>query len=473
MRWTTTDPRSAGFADSEGATINYVSSGAFVTLLKTGSGSTDWSEVKAIVPPTVGSRCPVVTTDPRTAGRAGSLDEVVLYTTGGTGTYLIKYGTGNTDWVPLPTMPIIGVGNEGDVYTTVSGVAVWQAPSSGGSSADPIFSGGQDGAINFNGGAVTVATGPVANVYTLTQNVAATDINVAVSVHRQHRRVRDLLQRHAVGQRNNPQQRQRRYEHRRRHRDGTRAALGAPAEASRRWHAGGNGAINAMLVLVRRRSDERADMESRRRRWCRLAADTTSALRAPQAAPARAEARVDVVAVGTRSAAQAGSALAARSARSTRQRTHSLHDSRPRNRTALFGSLDWRRQAHHRRMRTTGPGVANVDGAGGGGAGGWIVIAARNHCTFTGTVESKGGAGGSGYSFNVGGAAGGIGGPGAGGGPAERSSSSWAPARLPTFDVTGGLGGTGGSCTGGTVRQRQSWNGGDGGSGKLITRVLG
>jgi hypothetical protein len=104
MRWTTTDPRSAGLADKSGATINYVSSGdEFVTLVKVGSGNTDWAEVDAVLPLADGRLAVSVRLGrsahcrPRRQSRRGR-----LYYTGGAGVYLIKYGTGNTDWVPLP-----------------------------------------------------------------------------------------------------------------------------------------------------------------------------------------------------------------------------------------------------------------------------------------------------------------------------------------------------------------------------------
>jgi hypothetical protein len=108
MRWTTTDPRSAGFQDRQGATINYVTAGAYTTLQKVGTGSTDWAEVSAVITASPMAGCPTVSADPRSSGRAGSLDEIVLYYTAGAGVYLIKYGAGDTDWVALPTIATSG-----------------------------------------------------------------------------------------------------------------------------------------------------------------------------------------------------------------------------------------------------------------------------------------------------------------------------------------------------------------------------
>jgi hypothetical protein len=117
MTWTTTDPRSAGRAGKPGVVVNYVTGGAIKTLVKVGTGATAWAEVTAVLPaaPMDSSRCPTTSTDPRVAGgRAGEVDEIVMYYTGGVGTYLIKYGTGNTNWVPLPDLS----GSTGGVPTT-------------------------------------------------------------------------------------------------------------------------------------------------------------------------------------------------------------------------------------------------------------------------------------------------------------------------------------------------------------------
>src|SRR5687767_6829903 len=105
MRFTATDPRVGGFADSVGAVLGYVSSGAIYTLVKVDSADTAWASAPALLPstPMDFTKCRPVSTDPRTgSGRAAQLNEIVLYYTGGVGEYLIKYGTGDTDWVQLP-----------------------------------------------------------------------------------------------------------------------------------------------------------------------------------------------------------------------------------------------------------------------------------------------------------------------------------------------------------------------------------
>lgn len=104
MRFVTTDPRSAGLADSVGSVLGYVTGGALYTLVKAGTGNTDWAHVRPVVipAPMESTKCPAVATDPSSGGRAGNIGEIVLYYTGGVGVYYIKYGTGSTDWVPLP-----------------------------------------------------------------------------------------------------------------------------------------------------------------------------------------------------------------------------------------------------------------------------------------------------------------------------------------------------------------------------------
>jgi len=74
------------------------------------------------------SQCPAVSSDPRTgAGRYGALNAVVLYHTGGVGVYLVKYGTGATDWVPLPDVntlaPTAHTHVQADVTSLVSDLA--------------------------------------------------------------------------------------------------------------------------------------------------------------------------------------------------------------------------------------------------------------------------------------------------------------------------------------------------------------
>jgi hypothetical protein len=471
MRWTTTDPRSAGLADKSGATINYVSSGdEFVTLVKVGSGNTDWAEVDAVLLPSPmdSSRCPFVSADPRTAGRAGNLNELVFYYTAGAGVYLIKYDSGDTDWVKLPAAFNPGVGSEGDVYTTVAGVAVWQAPASGGSSADPIFSGGQDGAIDFNGGAVSVATGPVANVYTLFQNVAATDINLPSPYIVDTVGYGVFYNGELTGDgkfRNN----------------GTAGAsivgggdtgtggAGAPAATLPGGASGGNGAINSGSTASAGGGTSGCPT------WNPVGAGGAAGAASPGSGTAgTAGGTCKGGGSGGRGGggfsvgAQNGTAGGAVSTvNNDSAYTHCMISGR--NITgSLFGGSTGGGGAPSPDSYNDFPAPHGTDGAGGGGAGGWVVVCGRV-CSFTGTIEAKGGAGGNGYSFNVGGAAGGIGGPGAGGGPGGTIIFIMGEGTLPTFNVTGGAGGTGGSCTGGTVDNLTAPNGGAGGSGKLIT----
>lgn len=104
MRFTTTDPRTGGYADSVGGVIGYVSGGYVSTMVKVSTGDTDWASVPALLPSTPMGvvKCPTVSSDPSSGGRTGDVNDVVLYYTGGAARYYIKYDTGNTDWVPLP-----------------------------------------------------------------------------------------------------------------------------------------------------------------------------------------------------------------------------------------------------------------------------------------------------------------------------------------------------------------------------------
>jgi hypothetical protein len=482
MRWTTTDPRIAGFADTLGATINYVSSGdQFVTLVKVGAGHTAWTKVDAVLPasPMDSSRCPTVSTDPRTAGRAGAVDEVVLYESSGDGVYLVKYGTGATDWVKLPTASDVGPhthpigdiepGAEGYVATVVGGVAVWAAAASS-ISWDSIFSGGQDGAINFNGGAVSVATGPVANVYTLTQNVAATDINIAAGyeVDRNGYAIfgngtlsgsGKIKGNGSAGASITA--------------GGTAGTAGAGAVAATLpgGASGSAGAINSGSTPADGGGSSGAPV------WNPVGAGGAAGASSPSPGGVGGTGgtckgggsggRGKAFSVGGQPGRAGGSVG---SINSDSAFTHCMTSGRNLA-GSLFGGSTGGAGAPSPDTYNDFSAPQGTDGAGGGGAGGWVVVCVRNS-TFTGTIEAKGGAGGSGYSFNVGGASGGIGGPGAGGGAGGTIICIIGGGTFPTFDISGGAGGTGGSCSGGTVDNLTAPNGGSGGPGKVISMNL-
>jgi hypothetical protein len=131
MRFVTTDPRSAGFADRVGAVISYVAGGTVTTLVKVGPLETDWAAVNALLVPSPmeSVRCPAVSSDPRTGGgRVAQVGDVVLFHSGGDGTYLVKFGAGDTDWVALPDASGAGGGvslpiAQSDVTGLVSALA--------------------------------------------------------------------------------------------------------------------------------------------------------------------------------------------------------------------------------------------------------------------------------------------------------------------------------------------------------------
>jgi hypothetical protein len=376
----------------------------------------------------------------------------------GIGTYLMKYGAADTEWVPLP-LPSVGphthpvadlspVGSEGDVVTTVGGVAVWSAPSSS-SYADSIFSGGQDGAINFNGSATTVAT-LAGSTYTLTQNVAATDIVVAsgyVVVTAGYAMFWTGTLSGSGTIRNNGSA-------------GTSISAagtvgtggaGAPASTLPGGGAGGNGAINNASSPGAGTGSSSAPMWNPVGAGGAGGANTGGAGSTGGTCKGGGSGGRKGYSVG----AQAGTAGASvGSVNSDSAYMQCLATGRNVG-GALFGGSTGGAGAPSPDTYNDFIAPQGTDGAGGGGAGGWMVLAG-NHCTFTGTVESKGGAGGFGYSFNVGGASGGSGGPGAGGGPGGTIIFFIGTGTLPTFDVSGGAGRRHGAFSSGIFSPRAS-----------------
>jgi hypothetical protein len=363
----------------------------------------------------------------------------------------------------------ISPGADGEFLQTTGGVVVWGAGSSYRYS-DSIFSGGQDGAINFNGGAVSVAT-LVGSTYTLTQNVAATDINVAATyivvtagyamfwtgtlsgsgtIRNNGSAGASIVTGAEAG-------------------SGGAGASGATLPAG---VAGGNGAINSGSGASGGTGTSGAPV------WNPVGAGGAAGAATPGSGTAGTAGGIckgggsggrggGGFSVGAQAGTAGGSVGSINSDSGFAQCLVT-------GRTvtgSLFGGSTGGGGAPSPDSYNDFPAPHGADGAGGGGSGGWVVLVG-DICTFTGLVEAKGGAGGNGYSFNVAGAAGGIGGPGAGGGAGGTIVMFIGAGALPTLDISGGAGGTGGACTGGTVDNLTAPNGGAGGSGKVISRVL-
>ena len=163
MRYRTTDPRTAGFAAQVGEVVSYVSGGTTTVLVKVGTGDTAWAAVSvtSLATPAETLKIPAVTTNP-TTGRAAQVGELVLFHASGLGTYFVKYGTGDTDWVALPR----GVSTTSTTAGTVNTVAKFTGPNNIG-----------DSSITDTGSLVTVAN-PLSVTGNATIGDAAGDAHV-------------------------------------------------------------------------------------------------------------------------------------------------------------------------------------------------------------------------------------------------------------------------------------------------------
>jgi hypothetical protein len=359
-------------------------------------------------------------------------------------------------------------GSNGNTIVIVGGVKTWTSPSIG---WDAIFSGGQDGSLNFNGGAVTGAT-LAGSTYTLTQNIAATDLAVAggyiVETAGYIIFANGTLS--GTGTISNNGQAGASIVG-----GGTAGTGGAGAIGGKLpgGATGGNGAINAISGASGGSGSSNAPT------WNPVASGGAGGATTGTAGTAgsvggtcKGGGAGGRGGGGFSTGAQSGTAGGSvGSVNSDSALVHCLTRGRAIG-GGLFGASTGGGGAASPDTYNDVPGgIFNTDGAGGGGAGGWVVVCAR-HCTFTGTIEAKGGAGGNGYSFVCGGGSGGIGGPGAGGGGGGTIICIIGDGSFPTFNAAGGAGGTGGTCTGGSVTNLTGPNGGAGGTGKIISMNL-
>lgn len=130
MRFVTAIP-TAGLGGSILERVGYVSAGGLAVYAKYGMADTDW----ALVPDVAVITSRAVTTDPRVGGLGGRMNEVVLFVSGGVGTYLRKYGGAATEWVAWTVTSagdeLLGAATAADQRTTLGlGSAATQSSSS-------------------------------------------------------------------------------------------------------------------------------------------------------------------------------------------------------------------------------------------------------------------------------------------------------------------------------------------------------
>lgn len=118
MRFVTAIP-TAGLGGSILERVGYVSAGGLAVYAKYGTADTDW----ALVPDVAVITSRAVTTDPRVGGLGGRMNEVVLFVSGGVGTYLRKYGAAATEWVAWTVTSagdeLLGAATAADQRTTL------------------------------------------------------------------------------------------------------------------------------------------------------------------------------------------------------------------------------------------------------------------------------------------------------------------------------------------------------------------
>jgi len=137
MRFTLTDPRSAGLAGGRGDTVHYVVDGVATHLFRYGAGDTDWCTL-----PREGAAEPV-TSDPRTGlGLDRPVGARVLYVAANLGLMLVKYGAGTKDWATARGM----VPAPSDTTSFYRSDGVWAAPSV------PAFGADVGGTVPASGG---------------------------------------------------------------------------------------------------------------------------------------------------------------------------------------------------------------------------------------------------------------------------------------------------------------------------------
>lgn len=143
MRFVTSDPRSAGLAGRIGDVVHYVTGGAATALFRYGNGDTEWIEALA------DGQAEVVTADPRSGGLDRRVGSRVLYVpVSGPSVLLYRYSSAAaTNWCtwslfsyqPLDSdlTAIAALSTTGLVERTGSGTAAIRALGVGASTSVP------------------------------------------------------------------------------------------------------------------------------------------------------------------------------------------------------------------------------------------------------------------------------------------------------------------------------------------------